>query len=174
MKRLRLLFAILAIFVFILCLAFLAMFPLQLRSDRVEMSRRFTLFQATAKYVHDYRNRHGNNPQDTSLQDWITQQDFGSDTLLRLGVDGEKPNGHFRVGCALDEHFKPKTDDEFVVSAWNGDFFYCYAYPSGLTNLPSPDQGSNALRAELTVLFLAFASVLIGWRSWPFRTKGKT
>ncbi|WP_298172323.1 hypothetical protein [Novosphingobium sp.] len=90
--------------------------------------------KSAAIFANSFRARIGTNPPDDAMRRWAATEGR-SDVAASIGIDGDQSGNVFRVGCAQETSFHPAATDRFVLSYWNGDFFDCFAYPSGRTTL---------------------------------------
>lgn len=136
------------------------------RADQLEQIAKLRLFERAARYTHAYHRRTGKYPTEEKV---VASLGAGS-SIPNIGVDGEK-DGVWRVGCHQEQDFQPAPSDGFVLSAWNGNGFDCFASPSGTHNLRTAKGGwwFKVLTRAAVGLLLAFSA----WAVWPGRNPGK-
>lgn len=133
-------------------------------ADRAEQLAKLKLFEKAAQYAQAYHQRTGKFPSEEKIA-----ADLGAAAVdrPRIGVDGDQEGGAWRVGCKQEDGFHPAPNDSFGLSAWNGDWFDCFAVPSTKNNLQTAnrDPRSDVLAFGAFGLLLALSA----WAFWPVR-----
>lgn len=100
--------------------------PFFLREDVEENREIVSTFEAAAAYAHAHQAARGRLPTGDELRRWGEGQELGW-SASSLSIGGE--------GCG-QEGFVAAPGDRFVLSVWRGEWFECFASPSGRHSLP--------------------------------------
>jgi hypothetical protein len=132
-------------------------------ADRAAQLAKLSLFEKAAQYAQAYHQRTGKFPSEEKIA-----ADLGAAAVDRpsIGVDGAQEDGAWRVGCKQEDDFHPAPNDSFVLSAWNGDWFDCFAVPSAKNNLQT---ANNPRSGVLAFGAFGFLFAFSAWAFWPVR-----
>ena len=132
--------------------------PRSNRKEQDEQLAKLQRFKVAAAFTDAYMRQTGAVPSEEEITSKVEPG------LSRIGVVGPQTDGSDLVGCAQEE-FDPDPNDRFMLSAWNGNGFHCYAFPSGKTNIHTGLPDPRAGIVTFGILSLLFA--LCAWAFWP-------
>lgn len=140
--------------------------PGRLEEHGVDQQARLRSFEQVSAFVLNYHRQTGSFPSEDKIRNkFDTSARHTPHLALNVGVDGQLEDGGYRVGCEQEETFTRLESDAFVLSAWNGDSYDCYAYPSKRTNLTPVVKSSAGTIAKFAFIGLLFT--LGAWLIWP-------
>jgi hypothetical protein len=128
--------------------------PLMLRSQAAEDRAYYQQFRQAAAYV----DANGRLPTEEALRKENIDLD-GATIWPSLAMTPQ--------GC--DPPFAPAKADRFVIGFWRGEWFECFAHPSGRTTLPMSVMAylTSGLGLNLAIYWLV--AIAAGWAGMRLR-----
>lgn len=130
--------------------------PFFLREDVEENREIVSTFEAAAAYAHAHQAARGRLPTGDELRRWGEGQELGW-SASSLSIGGE--------GCG-QEGFVAAPGDRFVLSVWRGEWFECFASPSGRHSLPMSVGAYLTGPVGMSLLFYLALALALGWAGW--------
>jgi hypothetical protein len=153
--RLRSLSATVAGFFAVWCFAMAAVFLWLLPEDVARSQAIEAGFRSGDSFARAFRARHGRPPHQDEMRAWTRARNFPAEySDMYLGEDA----------CG-DESFRKGDTDEYILVVWRGEWFECFASPSGATTLRTSVAEHLADRSAILAFLAAFGAAL-GWLSW--------
>lgn len=131
-------------------------------------------FKQAETFVQNYQTRQNHLPSNDDLDAWIEHTSLDSARIGGLMVIRPAP---IRFCTEKNDQFESVPGDRFVLSIWRGEFYDCYASPSGKNTLVLSKtewlkQNLRAYGLITATLLVAGVTLLLGG-VWLFRWRPK-